>query len=59
VLSGHYPTTFEEARDLAAIQLQIEEGNHNPAKHKPGSLEYVFAHYLSTSNYSIQIHSFF
>jgi talin len=44
VLSGHYPTTYEEARDLAAIQLQIEEGNHNPAKHKPGTLD--IAHYI-------------
>lgn len=48
ILTGHYPTTYEEARDLAAIQLQIEEGNHNPAKHKPGTLEYNFLNIFFT-----------
>jgi len=39
ILQGKYPVTKEEARDLSALQVQIEHGNHNPYIHKPKFLK--------------------
>ncbi len=32
---------YEESVQFAALQCQIQLGNHNPAVHKPGFLKYV------------------
>lgn len=39
VISGDHPTIRSEARDLAALQMQIVLGNYDTEKHKPGFLE--------------------
>lgn len=36
ILSGKHPTSADEAAQFGAIQLQIEYGNHDNKKHKPG-----------------------
>ncbi|KAJ3080017.1 hypothetical protein HK102_003368, partial [Quaeritorhiza haematococci] len=36
ILSGKHPCTGEEAAQFAAIQLQIQYGNHEPDKHHVG-----------------------
>ena len=38
ILSGKYPVSREEAIALAAFQLQISEGDHQPLRHKKGFL---------------------
>ena len=38
VLTGKYPLSREEAISLAAFQLQITDGDHNPVRHKKGYL---------------------
>jgi len=41
VVNGKYdPLQRGEAVDLAAVEMQINHGNHDPNKHKPGFLEY-------------------
>lgn len=39
ILLGKNPCTQEEAAQFAAIQLQIQSGNHEPDKHKVGTLK--------------------
>ncbi|KAH6575177.1 hypothetical protein BASA50_007534 [Batrachochytrium salamandrivorans] len=39
IVSGKHPCTATEAVQLAAIQLQIHFGNHEPDKHKPGFIK--------------------
>jgi len=39
VLQSKYPVTREESYNLASLQVQIEHGNHNPARHKPKFLK--------------------
>ena len=41
IVSGKHPCTAEEASQFAAIQMQIQYGNHEPDKHKVGFLRYV------------------
>nr|KAJ3421186.1 Talin-1 [Polyrhizophydium stewartii] len=36
IVSGKHPCTAVEAAQLGAIQMQIQFGNHEPDKHKPG-----------------------
>jgi talin len=36
ILSGKHPCSEEEAAQFAALQLQIDHGNHEPDKHKSG-----------------------
>jgi len=36
IIQEVYPITRNDARDFAALQLQITFGDHNPEKHKPG-----------------------
>ena len=38
IIEGTHPCTRDEAVQFAAIQCQIQYGNHNKAKHKPGFL---------------------
>jgi talin len=38
VVSGKLPVTKDEATTLAALQCQIQYGNYDPMKHKPGWL---------------------
>lgn len=33
---GRYPVTRTDAKDFAALQMQIVYGDHDPNKHKPG-----------------------
>ena len=40
IVSGHHPSTSDEAVQLAALQVQVQHGNHEPDKHKPGFLSY-------------------
>lgn len=39
VLTGKYSITRTDAKDFAALQLQIVYGDHDPAKHVPGFFE--------------------
>ncbi|KAJ3396785.1 Talin-1 [Lobulomyces angularis] len=39
ILSGKHPCTSEEASQFAAIQCQIQFGNHEPDKHKIGFIK--------------------
>ncbi|KAJ3195929.1 Talin-1 [Irineochytrium annulatum] len=41
IVSGKHPSTIEEAAQFAAIQSQIQFGNHEPDKHKPGLKDFV------------------
>ena len=43
ILDGTHPATKEEATQFAALQCQIQFGNYNESKHKPGFLEWVSA----------------
>lgn len=38
IIDGTHPCTRDEAVQFAALQCQIQYGNHNEAKHKPGFL---------------------
>ncbi|KAJ3049223.1 Talin-1 [Rhizophlyctis rosea] len=38
IVSGKHPCTAEEGSQFAAIQMQIQYGNHEPDKHKMGFL---------------------
>lgn len=44
VVGGKYPVSREEAISLAAFQLQVAEGDHQPMRHKKGFL--VLANFL-------------
>jgi talin len=39
IITGKHPCTFEEACQLAALQCQVQFGNHEPDKHKPGFIK--------------------
>jgi hypothetical protein len=39
IVSGHHPVPKNEARDLAALQSQVQEGRYVPEKHIPPYLE--------------------
>lgn len=39
IIDGKYPVTRNDAKDFAAIQMQITYGDHDPSKHKPGFLD--------------------
>lgn len=39
ILDGTHPVTQEKACEFAGIQCQIQFGDHNPPKHRPGFLE--------------------
>jgi talin len=41
IVDGTYPTQRGEAKDLAALQLQIEQQDFNAARHKPGSVKLI------------------
>ncbi|RKO99778.1 hypothetical protein CXG81DRAFT_4250, partial [Caulochytrium protostelioides] len=36
IVNGNHPCTADEAAQFGAIQMQIQFGNHEPDKHKPG-----------------------
>ena len=38
IIDGTHPCTRDEGVQFAALQCQIQYGNHNEAKHKPGFL---------------------
>ncbi|TPX69668.1 hypothetical protein SpCBS45565_g02300 [Spizellomyces sp. 'palustris'] len=39
IISGKHPCTAEEACQFGAIQMQVQHGNHEPDKHKPGFIK--------------------
>ena len=39
IIDSTHPCTREEAIQFAALQCQVQYGNHNEAKHKPGFLD--------------------
>ncbi|KAJ3413726.1 Talin-1 [Chytridiales sp. JEL 0842] len=39
IISGKHPCTYEEASQFAAFQCQVQFGNHEPDKHKPGFIK--------------------
>eukprot|EP00003_Mantamonas_plastica_P030488 TRINITY_DN759_c0_g1_i5.p1 TRINITY_DN759_c0_g1~~TRINITY_DN759_c0_g1_i5.p1 ORF type:complete len:1776 (+),score=713.18 TRINITY_DN759_c0_g1_i5:304-5631(+) len=39
ILADEHPTTLEEAINFAALQMQIQFGNHNPQVHKSGFIK--------------------
>ncbi|XP_058461814.1 talin-2 isoform X3 [Malaya genurostris] len=39
ILDGTHPVTHDKACEFAGIQVQIQFGDHNEAKHKPGFLD--------------------
>ncbi|EGG16302.1 talinB [Cavenderia fasciculata] len=39
IVSGSHPCSYDEAIQFAALQSQIQLGNHNTAVHKPGYLK--------------------
>ena len=39
VLSARQPCTLDEALELAALLVQIDHGDYNPERHKPGFLD--------------------
>ncbi|KAI9206533.1 uncharacterized protein BJ171DRAFT_498098 [Polychytrium aggregatum] len=53
IISGKHPCTLQEAIQFGAIQCQIQYGNHEPDKHKPGFLpvsEYVPPEYRKSKD---------
>eukprot|EP01129_Flabellula_baltica_P013584 TRINITY_DN6336_c0_g1_i1.p1 TRINITY_DN6336_c0_g1~~TRINITY_DN6336_c0_g1_i1.p1 ORF type:complete len:2441 (-),score=740.57 TRINITY_DN6336_c0_g1_i1:26-7348(-) len=60
ILTSKYPTTKEEAVQLAALQVQIQHGNHNPSRHKSKFLklsEYLPAQYAKNKSLEGEIYS--
>lgn len=41
IVSGKLPCTQEEATHLAALQVQVQHGNHEPDRHKPGFINII------------------
>jgi len=39
IVDGEYPVTRNDARDFAAIQMQVVYGDHDPTKHKEGWID--------------------
>ena len=54
IISGKYPGTGEEAAQFAAIQLQVQHGNHEPDKHKPGFVRCVLVTHIALSCLTFQ-----
>ncbi|XP_053676169.1 talin-2 [Anopheles nili] len=53
ILDGTHPVTQDKACEFAGIQVQIQFGDHNDAKHRPGFLdlrEFLPASYVRTKN---------
>ncbi|XP_040164049.1 talin-2 isoform X7 [Anopheles arabiensis] len=53
ILDGTHPVTQDKACEFAGIQVQIQFGDHNEAKHRPGFLdlrEFLPASYVRTKN---------
>uniref|UniRef100_A0A182IW98 Uncharacterized protein n=1 Tax=Anopheles atroparvus TaxID=41427 RepID=A0A182IW98_ANOAO len=53
ILDGTHPVTQDKACEFAGIQVQIQFGDHNEAKHKPGFLdlrEFLPSSYVRTKN---------
>ena len=42
IVSGKHPCTMDEGAQLAALQCQVQFGNHEPDKHKPGFIKYNY-----------------
>lgn len=55
IIEGRIHVTRVDARDFAAFQMQIVYGDHNPAVHVPGFMEYVPCILLSNSLFSKNI----
>lgn len=41
IVSGKIPCKLDEAIQLASLQCQVQFGNHEPDKHKPGFIKYI------------------
>ena len=39
IMKGTHPVDFDTARQLAALLIQIQYGDHKEEKHKPGTIE--------------------
>lgn len=39
IIKGAHPVTEQQAIQFAALQCQIQFGDHNEKKHKPGFIE--------------------
>ena len=39
---GTHPVAMDIARQLAAFMIQMQYGDHNEEKHKPGTIKFVF-----------------
>ena len=49
ILKGTHPVTLTEAIQFGALQMQVEQGNYDPQKHKIGSTKYdhpTFLYYV-------------
>eukprot|EP00835_Amoeboradix_gromovi_P003275 NODE_210_length_14612_cov_0.470957.p1 type:complete len:2117 gc:universal NODE_210_length_14612_cov_0.470957:12713-6363(-) len=60
IITEKHPCTLEEAIQFAAIQCQVQTGNHDPNKHKPGFLElkdYLPGEYLKSKDVEKRIYS--
>lgn len=42
IIKATHPCSEDEAIQFAAMQCQVQLGDHNPQTHVPGTLEYVF-----------------
>ena len=42
ILMGTHPVAMDIARQLAAFMIQMQYGDHNEEKHKPGTIKFVF-----------------
>jgi hypothetical protein len=41
IVDGRYPCTRSDAKSFCAFNMQVVYGDHNPATHQIGFLEYV------------------
>lgn len=60
ILSGKHPATLDEAAQFGGIQMQIDFGNHEPDKHKPGFIKlknYVSAEYCKNKDIEKKIYA--
>ncbi|KAI8824903.1 uncharacterized protein EV422DRAFT_576151 [Fimicolochytrium jonesii] len=60
IISGKHPCTAEEACQFAAIQMQVQYGNHEPDKHKAGFIkvkEYIPPEYQKDKNLEKRIYT--
>lgn len=54
IMKGALPVSQERALEFAGLQCQIQYGDYNESKHKPGFLEYVSWHFVQLIN---ELHS--